>query len=275
MTMFKFTLAALLATSAASAVLAEPLSVIDAATPAYLAKTDPAVHFPAISSSFAKEGRFVAPSNIRMIAPGMSRQQVYALVAEPMFSELLPFQKSWNYIFNFYTGHGDDSVQCQYQIQWSNGNPQVTGAYWKDAACAKYVADETPPPEPVKPVPVPVPAPAVRTERSYVIYFPFDKSDVTAEAQAIVRDAAAYAKDGRGAHLAIVGFTDSSGSARYDEALSERRAKAVADAFVAAGLDASGLDVSWKGKTDLAVPTPDGTKEPLNRRATIVVKPVG
>jgi outer membrane protein OmpA-like peptidoglycan-associated protein len=29
------------------------------------------------------------------------------------------------------------------------------------------------------------------------------------------------------------------------------------------------LSVDWKGKSDLAVPTPDGVKEPLNRRATI------
>jgi hypothetical protein len=31
------------------------------------------------------------------------------------------------------------------------------------------------------------------------------------------------------------------------------------------------MDVSWKGKSDLAVATPDGVKEPLNRRATIKV----
>ena len=274
MTMCKLTLAALLATSAASAAFAEP--VVDATMPTFVAKADPAVHFPSLSSSWAPEGRFVAPANIRLIAPGMSRQQIYALVREPMFAELLPFQKSWNYIFNFYTGHGNDSVQCQYQIQWSTGNPRVTGAYWKDESCAKYVADQTPPPEPAKPV-VPTPPVVVappRTERSFVIYFPFDRSDLTPEAQSVVRGAAGYARDGKGSHLAIVGYTDSSGSLGYNQALSERRARAVADAFVAAGVDAGGLDVSWKGESDLAVPTPDGTKEPLNRRASILVRPL-
>jgi len=70
-----------------------------------------------------------------------------------------------------------------------------------------------------------------------------------------------------------IGYTDTSGSAAYNEALSERRAKAVADELVAQGVAADALDVSWRGKTDLAVPTPDGVKEPLNRRTTIKVEP--
>jgi hypothetical protein len=32
------------------------------------------------------------------------------------------------------------------------------------------------------------------------------------------------------------------------------------------------LDVSWKGYTELAKPTPLGVKEPLNRRAVIDVQ---
>ncbi|MEO7027659.1 MAG: hypothetical protein ABI056_08905, partial [Caulobacteraceae bacterium] len=35
------------------------------------------------------------------------------------------------------------------------------------------------------------------------------------------------------------------------------------------GVPQSNLDVSWKGKSDPAVQTGDGVKEPLNRRATI------
>jgi hypothetical protein len=31
------------------------------------------------------------------------------------------------------------------------------------------------------------------------------------------------------------------------------------------------MNIDWKGKTDLAVATPDGVKEPLNRRTTIAI----
>jgi len=50
-----------------------------------------------------------------------------------------------------------------------------------------------------------------------------------------------------------------------------RRAKAVADAMVGLGVPQTVMNVDWKGKTDLAVATPDGVKEPLNRRSTISI----
>jgi len=41
--------------------------------------------------------------------------------------------------------------------------------------------------------------------------------------------------------------------------------------LVANGIAQAALDVSWKGKSDPAVQTGDGVKEPLNRRAVIDV----
>jgi len=70
----------------------------------------------------------------------------------------------------------------------------------------------------------------------------------------------------------VIGYTDTSGSVAYNMRLSERRAKATADGLVSLGVPAASLDVSWKGKSDLAVQTGDGVKEPLNRRATIHIQ---
>ena len=105
--------------------------------------------------------------------------------------------------------------------------------------------------------------------KEFVVYFPFDKFDLTTEAQQVVQQAADYAKMGNATKVLVVGHTDTSGSAQYNLRLSERRAKAVADALVGAGVNQSVLSVDWKGKTDLAVQTGDNVKEPLNRRATI------
>ena len=74
------------------------------------------------------------------------------------------------------------------------------------------------------------------------------------------------------ASVAVVGHADTSGSAAYNVRLSERRSKAVADALVAAGVQQTALSVDWRGESQPAVPTPDGTKEPLNRRTTINVQ---
>ena len=102
-----------------------------------------------------------------------------------------------------------------------------------------------------------------------MVYFPFDQSILTSDAQAVVQQAAQYAQSGNATQVVVVGHTDTSGSARYNQRLSERRAKAVADALVGLGVNQSVLNVSWVGETQPAVQTGDGVKEPLNRRTTI------
>jgi OmpA-OmpF porin, OOP family len=87
----------------------------------------------------------------------------------------------------------------------------------------------------------------------------------------VLQDAATYSKDGHATRLLVVGHTDTSGGVAYNLRLSERRAKAVADALVSLGVPGETMNIDWKGKTDLAVQTPDGVKEPLNRRTTIAI----
>ena len=119
------------------------------------------------------------------------------------------------------------------------------------------------------PPPPPPPPPAAAEAKQFVVYFPFDQYVLTPEAQAVVQEAATYATSGNATRVIVVGHTDTSGPADYNMRLSERRAKATADALVGLGVGQSTLQVDWKGETDLAVPTPDGVKEPLNRRSTI------
>ena len=117
--------------------------------------------------------------------------------------------------------------------------------------------------------PPPPPPPPAYEARQFIVYFEFDKSDLTTDAQAVVQAAADYAKAGNAARIVVVGHTDTSGSAAYNIRLSERRAKTVADALAGLGVDGSKLAVDWKGEADPAVATGDGVKEPLNRRSTI------
>jgi len=104
-----------------------------------------------------------------------------------------------------------------------------------------------------------------------VVYFPFDQYVLTPEAQAVVQQAAEYAKGGGASKIVVTGHTDTSGSDKYNQKLSERRAKAVADGLVSLGVNATALSVDWKGEKDPAVATGDGVKEPLNRRSTVSI----
>ncbi|HEX8570172.1 MAG TPA: OmpA family protein [Caulobacteraceae bacterium] len=141
-----------------------------------------------------------------------------------------------------------------------------------------------PPPPPVvvvpEPVPVPEPAPLPPVEtvqppvqtpqpREFIVYFPFDQSILTPEAQTVVQEAASYAQQGNATRISVVGHADTSGSAAYNVRLSERRARAVADAMVGLGVNPGIITADWRGESQPAVATGDGVKEPLNRRATI------
>jgi outer membrane protein OmpA-like peptidoglycan-associated protein len=102
-----------------------------------------------------------------------------------------------------------------------------------------------------------------------VVYFDWDRSDLTAEARSVVTQAANYAKSGAPTRILVVGHADTSGNAAYNLGLSNRRSRTVADALVAQGVNGGVIAVDGKGETALAKPTADGVREPLNRRATI------
>ncbi|ADG12040.1 OmpA family protein [Caulobacter segnis] len=119
--------------------------------------------------------------------------------------------------------------------------------------------------------PPPPPAAPAYESREFVVYFPFDQYVLTPEAQAVVQQAADYAKGGGATKIVVTGHTDTSGSDAYNRRLSERRAKAVADGLVGMGVNATALAVDWKGESAPAVATGDGVKEPLNRRSTVSI----
>ena len=131
---------------------------------------------------------------------------------------------------------------------------------------AAPVAAAPPPPPP----PPPPPAPAL--QRAFIVFFDFDRSDITPEALRIIKQAAETAKRGSVPRIMVTGHTDLSGSVAYNQRLSERRAEAVRQALVREGITAGGISTVGRGKTQPLVPTADGVREPQNRRAEIVLQ---
>jgi outer membrane protein OmpA-like peptidoglycan-associated protein len=119
--------------------------------------------------------------------------------------------------------------------------------------------------------PPPAPSPAPPPLHNFVVYFNFDKSDLTPDARKTVQDAAATFRQSGSARIAIDGYTDLAGSAIYNLKLSKRRADAVHAYLVQLGVPDTAIAENWHGKEHPAVPTPDGTREPRNRRVEIVL----
>ncbi len=118
-----------------------------------------------------------------------------------------------------------------------------------------------------------VPPPAVApmaAPKSYLVFFDFNKSDLTADATTIVDQAAKNAGPAKVTQLTVTGHTDTVGSDAYNMRLSRRRAESVAAELEKDGIASSEIEIVAKGKRDLLVPTADGVKEPQNRRVQIV-----
>jgi iron complex outermembrane receptor protein len=127
-------------------------------------------------------------------------------------------------------------------------------------------AEETVP-EAYTPPPVQAPQPVAR---SYMVFFDFNKSDLTPDAVKIVDQAAANAAPAKATTLTVTGHTDTVGSDAYNMRLGKRRAESVAAQLEKDGIPSSEIVLISKGKRDLLVPTKDGVREPQNRRVTIV-----
>ena len=116
----------------------------------------------------------------------------------------------------------------------------------------------------------PPPPPACPTS-DFVVYFEWDRSNLNEAAIAIIDEAVAHARQCNLSAVVVVGHTDTSGSAQYNMGLSERRASVVRDALVERGIGAGSIQTQAHGEADLARPTRDGVREPLNRRTAVTI----
>jgi OmpA-OmpF porin, OOP family len=131
----------------------------------------------------------------------------------------------------------------------------------------RYAFNQPPPPPPPAPVAAPAPAPA----RSYLVFFDWDKADLTDRAKAIVKEAADNSTHVQVTRIEVNGYTDTSGTPKYNLGLSIRRAKAVQGELVRDGVPQNIIEIHGYGETHLLVPTGPGVREPQNRRVEIIL----
>jgi len=117
----------------------------------------------------------------------------------------------------------------------------------------------------------PPPAMAPVNTKAFIVFFDFDRSNITAEGQKTINDAVAAAKAGNSTRITLTGHTDRSGSEQYNQALSVRRGEAVKAAMIRGGIPANAIVVIGRGESQNLVPTADGVREPQNRRVEIVI----
>ena len=97
----------------------------------------------------------------------------------------------------------------------------------------RYAFNAVPPPPPPMPVAAaPAPAPA----RTYLVFFDWDRADLTDRARQVIAEAAQATTRVQVTRIQVNGYTDLSGTARYNQGLSVRRAQNVANELARDGV---------------------------------------
>jgi outer membrane protein OmpA-like peptidoglycan-associated protein len=106
------------------------------------------------------------------------------------------------------------------------------------------------------------------------VLFDFASARLSPGAQANAAVAAVTFADMQLAAVRVIGHTDRVGSPAANRRLAGKRARAVAEALVAAGLAAGLIEIDDRGEADPPVSTDDGVPEPLNRTVAIIAVPL-
>ncbi len=105
----------------------------------------------------------------------------------------------------------------------------------------------------------------------YQVYFDTNSVEINARGQTIVKNVAYVVANAGPTRVTVIGRTDRVGAPPTNMALSQRRAEAVRDALITAGVPAANIDTSWTGEIKQAVATGNSADEPRNRVVDITV----
>ena len=239
------------------------------------------VVFPRIEQdAWLKEGTFPNLDNLRAVAPGMTKDQLFASFGRPHFREGMGGVREWDYVFNFRTGDGPAFVTCQYKVIFDTQGKAQT-FHWLPASCADQLRKPMAAPAP-KPAAVVVPVPQTITLGTDGL-FRFGGGhlrDLLPEGrQRVEKLATDLRAPGRSVtRVAVTGHTDRIGSTSSNEVLSVERANTVRDLLVQNGVAGSVIRTAGMGERKPVVECkPDLAREALvaclspNRRVEIEV----
>jgi len=113
------------------------------------------------------------------------------------------------------------------------------------------------------------PAPAQNEAKTFRVYFQSGKTELSPEGETVVSAAADYAKSMHATYVEVIGHTDT--AERNPLALSFVRAREVRDGLRKQLPDSISVTANGVGESDLAVPIPPETSNPLDRYAEIKV----
>tara|TARA_B100001564_G_C20571246_1_gene638455 strand:- start:182 stop:826 length:645 start_codon:yes stop_codon:yes gene_type:complete len=111
--------------------------------------------------------------------------------------------------------------------------------------------------------------PVSTTSDMTTIYFDFNQSELSVEAEASLISLHDRLQYNPQLHYRVIGHTDRSGSMPYNMELSKKRAQNVTDKLIFVGADPESIYTHWVGENEPAVHTNDGVPNAKNRRVEV------
>jgi outer membrane protein OmpA-like peptidoglycan-associated protein len=106
----------------------------------------------------------------------------------------------------------------------------------------------------------------------FTLQFLFESDSLTDESRSLLPKILQSARTRPFPDVAVIGHTDTTGSATGNYELGLRRANAIRGRLVDAGIDRALIDVTSHGEADLLVKTADDVADPRNRRVEITIR---
>lgn len=214
--------------------------------------------FPDIKKdAWIKQGIYPNLDNLRSVATGMTKDQLYALLGHPHFKEGFGKVREWDYILNFRSNDGKVSETCQYKIIYST-NMTLQNTFWKPETCSSWLKpqmSQVQSPSVIEPI---IEKHQVRTQVINVQLsadgmFDFDKYTIAdlrpGGVEKLNRLIENIYSNGEIVQLRIVGHTDRLGEDAYNLKLSESRADTIRQFLIGKGISSEHISVTGAGKS--------------------------
>lgn len=199
--------------------------------------------FPPPSDATLRGGTFPSVAQLRSIAPGMTKDQLYQMFGPPHFHEGVFGVREWDYLFNFRTGDSGKYVTCEFKVLFDT-REIARSFYWKPQSCAGLI-------KPHATVAVSVPTAPTSITLAADALFGFDEWRISSRGRAALGDLLVkVASASRVEAIRVIGYTDRIGTAAYNRKLSQLRADAVRDYLVAHGVPAGAVSAEGRGEAD-------------------------
>ncbi len=219
--------------------------------------TNDKIVFPDAKNAWLKEAVDPNVDNLRRVAPGMTKDNIYSLIGRPHFSEGIMGVREWDYVFNFRKGADGNVQTCQYKIIYAP-DMHLRSTYWQPESCVDLLKPEPMPVQTVveriveKSVAVPGPE-VVRIRVAADGIFEFDKSNINdlrpGGIEKLNKVADQLLAGGEITQLKVVGHTDRLGDDAYNQRLSEERANAIRQYLISKNIAAEPISVQGAGKS--------------------------